>query len=84
MICIIRGLKCCTDRLMRTINCLGVPVSTGLIIAKAYNMPKIDELEWGYIMVPGTSLVVLNLTYYACCHALLQKKENNEVELTPV
>jgi len=84
MICIIRGLKCCTDRLMRTINCLGVPVSTGLIIAKAYNVPKIDELEWGYIMAPSTSLVVLNLTYYACCRTLLQKKKINEVELTPV
>ena len=89
MICIIRGLKCCTDRLMRTINCVGVPVSAGLIIAKAYAVPKIDELEWGIAVMPAVAITTLNISYYTCCRILLNKSpknenDSNDLELGPI
>jgi len=88
MVCIIKCIKCCTDRVLGAINCVGVPGATGLIIAKAYDVPKIDDIEWGYIMLPATTLVTLNIAYYTCCKLLLQKKKSQQdevdIELGPV
>ena len=83
MVCIIKCIKCCTDRALGAVNCIGVPVATGLIIAKAYDIPKIDDIEWGYIMFPTAALLAINMSYYTCCRILLKKsRSDTEVELS--
>jgi len=80
-------INCCTDRVLGTINCLIAPPSVGLIIAKAYEVPKIDDISWGYIVSPLLALTGLNFVHYTCCHLLLDKRggsSKREVELTDI
>ena len=85
MRCVVKCVKCCTDRVLGTINCLIAPPSVGLIIAKAYEVPKINDISWGYVVSPLLALTGFNFAYYTCCRFLLDKREGSskrEVELT--
>ena len=85
MVCIIKCIKCCTDRALSVVNCVGVPGATGLIVAKAYDVPKIEDIEWTYIMFPTMVLVALNVSYYTFCQLLIKKRNGEKnIELSSV
>ena len=85
MRCVVKCVKCCTDRVLGVVNCLIVPPSVGLIIAKAYEVSKIDDISWSYVVSPLLALTGFNFAYYTCCRLLLEKREGfskGEIELT--
>ena len=47
-----------------------VALSIGFIVTKAYEVPKINDISWTYIVLPTVALVTFNVTYYSCCRLL--------------
>ena len=66
MQCCAESIKCCTDKLVCAVNCIGVPTSTVLIACKGYEVPYTENIDWGYTILPAASLVAFNFTYYLC------------------
>lgn len=73
MKCVVKCLKCCTDKVVAYANCLAAPPSIGLIVAKAYEVPKINDVSWGYIIAPTAIIVGVNIAYYSCCRFILNR-----------
>lgn len=69
--------KCCTDKVVQYVNCICVPTSIAVITAKAYEVPIINDMDWGYIVTPALVLTGANILYYSCCRLLLRKKKRS-------
>ena len=74
MKCIINCVKCLTDKVVAWTNCIIAPLSIGFIVTKAYEVPKINDISWTYIVLPTVALVTFNVTYYSCCRLLLRPR----------
>ena len=73
MQCLVECVKCCTDKALAAINCVGIPTASVLIISKGYAVPYTENISWGYTILPAASLVVGNIAYFTCCRIIRKK-----------
>lgn len=76
MQCCAESIKCCTDKLVGVVNCVGFPSSIALIVCKSYDVTFTDNINWGYTILPTASLFVINLTYFMCWRTLKKTIKN--------
>jgi len=72
MRCAIKCIKCITDPILSSVNCVGFPILALLAWGKSDEWGVLDKIEWSLIWVPLFILLLLNLLYCMCCKLLLK------------
>ena len=73
MQCLVECVKCCTDKAVSAINCVGIPASGALIVSKSYELSFTKDISWGYTVMPAAALVIGNIAYFTCCRVIKKK-----------
>lgn len=72
MRCAIKCIKCITDPILGSLNCVGFPIISLLAWGKSEEWIVFKKVEWSFFMVPLFILLLLNLVYCLCCKMLLK------------
>lgn len=78
MRCAIKCIKCVTDRVVGTANCVGIPVSAILIWGKYDSWGVLKNTDWGVVLFPMIVIVIVNIFYCTLCAMLLKTGEAEE------
>lgn len=76
MQCCVAQVKCCTDRIIGAINCIGIPFSILFIACKGYALPFTKNIGWEYVVMPALILAFINITYFVGCCIIKKSLEH--------